>query len=71
MAQIIPCAEQGVKLSLAGRGNQRGQGRMALSFGLSADGEPGPGGGVLRSRPVGVDRVGLAALGYEMFGPPW
>ena len=45
--------------------------RMALSFGLSADVEPGPGGGMLTFRPVGVDLVGLAALGYEMFGPPW
>ena len=44
---------------------------MALSFGLSADVEPGPGGGMLKFRPVGVDLVGLAALGYEMFGPPW
>lgn len=36
--------------------------------GLSADAEPGPGGGILESRPVEVDLVGLAALGYEMFG---
>ena len=28
---------------------------MALSFGLSADGEPGPGGGILKSRPDEVD----------------
>ena len=44
---------------------------MALSFGLSADVERGPGGGILKSRPVGVDLVCLAALGYESFGPPW
>ena len=43
---------------------------MALPFGLSADVEPGPGGGMLKFRPVGVDLVGLAALGHEMFGPP-
>ena len=39
--------------------------------GLSADVEPGPGDGILESRPDEVDLVGLAVLGYGSFGPPW
>ena len=51
--------------------NDKGLARMALSFGLIADDEPGPGDGMLESRPDEVDLVGLAVLGYGSFGPPW
>ena len=45
--------------------NEFHQIRMALSFGWSADVEPGPGGGIWKSRPDEVDLVGWAVLGYE------